>query len=224
MNYDHEKQRQYFQKAYQTSSDIWSHLRYKDHARAVTPPAQKDSLALDIGIGRGSWMMSLIEMGYRTIGIDYVDLVVKNCNQHIQKRGLQSQGRCLQADALCLPFMNGKFSLITDIGTMQHIPKTDWNTYKNEVTRLCKKDGYYLNISMSRNTTNFLGISPQSANIGSFMKFDTLYNFTTLNEIEKIFSEDFEIAQSHEREYQSYSDPEDSVTLLFTLFKKRKTR
>lgn len=224
MNHEHspELQKQYFQFAYQTGSDIWSHIPYRFIAESMLPLFPKDSLVLDIGGGRGLWALRLLEAGYRVLGIDYVSSIVETVNYRISEEGYTGRGRFITADALDIPFANSSFKLATDIGTLQHIQMKDWEKYADEVKRILEPGAYYLNVSLSRNTHRFAGLEPRKSSTGEFKKFGMYYYFFTDREIQHLFDEDFDIIEQRHQSFESKSDPGDEIVLLFSLMKKKK--
>jgi len=221
MEHDPSVQKQYFQFAYQTGSDIWSHLPYRYKAQQMLPSMEKDSLVLDIGAGRGLWAMNLAKMGFRVLGIDYVDTIVQKVNKTIHEEGYGDRVRFVTADALDIPFVDKGFKMVTDVGTLQHITSDKWHGYAHEMKRVLSDDGYYLKISLSRRTNKFMGWSPRTSDTGDFTKFGVHYHFFTETEIEEIFQDDFTIIDQQFETYGSTSDPGDEVVLVFTLMKKK---
>lgn len=216
-----DKQHQYFSFAYQTGSDIWTHIPYRFEAEAILPKLEPDSLVLDIGAGRGLWTMNLLKHGYRVLGIDYVQSIVDAVNNRIDEEGFHDRARFMVGNALDIPFIEKSFQAVTDIGTFQHIKKQDWSTYVDEVNRVLKDGGYYLNISLSRRTQSFLGFKPSESHTGDFEKFGVHYYFFSESEIYEIFDEKFTIIDQHYKSYESKSDPMDDAVLVFTLMKKK---
>lgn len=221
MEHTPETQKQYFQFAYQTGSDIWSHIPYRYKAEQMLPQLKRDSLILDIGAGRGLWAMKLVDLGYRVLGIDYVENIVEKVNKRIKEDGYSDRARFIVGDALNIPFVDKGFDMITDIGTLQHIKNVDWPTYVDEIHRTLKDDGYYLKISLSRKTNQFLGWNPRSNDTGDFTKFGVHYHFFTENEIEETFATKFTILNQQFETYESKSDPSDDAVLVFTLMQKK---
>jgi len=214
-------QKQYFQFAYQTGSDIWSHIPYRFKADQIMPHMDRDALILDIGAGRGLWAAKLVGLGYRVLGIDYVESIVEKVNATIKDEGYSDRARFMVGSALDIPFVDNGFDMATDIGTLQHIQKHQWNDYAREIHRVVKTYGYYLKISLSRRTKNFMGWSPSSSSDGNFTKFGVHYHFFTEKEIEDLFSDHFDIIDQQHETYQSQSGPDDTVTLVFTLMQKK---
>lgn len=214
-------QKQYFQYAYQTGSDIWTHIPYRYKAEQMIPSLERDSLILDIGAGRGLWAAKLVGLGYRILGIDYIESIVEKVNKRIEQEGYTDRARFMVGDVLDIPFVDAGFDMATDIGTLQHIKHHEWAKYADEVSRVLKDNGYYLNISLSKKTSQFLGWSPRSSVDGDFSKFGVHYHFFTEDEINDIFSEKFVIINQEFETYDSQSDPGDAVTLVFTLMQKK---
>jgi cyclopropane fatty-acyl-phospholipid synthase-like methyltransferase len=187
----------------------------------MLPPLGKDSLVLDIGAGRGLWAMKLAEMGYRVLGIDYVESIVQKVNKNIADEGYSDRARFVTADALDIPFVDKGFKLVTDVGTLQHITADKWQNYTDEVHRVLADDGYYLKISLSKRTHQFMGWNPKNSETGDFTKFGVHYHFFTEQEIDDIFSGDFVVVDQQFQTYGSTSDPGDQVVLVFTLMQKK---
>lgn len=215
------KQHGYFKFAYQTGSDIWTHLPYHNQAESMLPNLEPDAIVLDIGAGRGLWMMKLIEDGYRVLGIDYVDSIVDIVNQKIKDAGYQNRARVVVGNAIDIPFADTSFDLVTDVGTFQHLRSEQWDDYRYELFRVLKDHGYYLNISLSRKTQQFLGFHPKTSSSGNFKKFDVDYYFFTDDEIKKIFENYFTILEQQHVSYPSPTEPNDDIVLVFTLMQKK---
>ena len=215
------QQKQYFEYAYRTGSDIWTHTPYWDTAEKMLPPMEKDSLVLDIGVGRGIWAMKMIERGFKVLGIDYIESIVHKVNETITKKGYADRARCITASALNIPFHKQTFNMATDIGILQHLQSRDWKKYTDELVRVLKPAAYYLNISVSRKTRSFLGWHPSTSDTGNFSKFGVNYHFFTSNEIHHIFEDHFVIVDQQFESYDAHSDPQDDIVLVFTLMQKK---
>lgn len=216
-----DKQHQYFSFAYQTGSDIWSHIPYRFKAEEMFPKLASDSLILDIGAGRGLWAMNLLHQNYRILGIDYVESIVNIVNNKIEDEGYKGRARFIVGNALSIPFTDNGFDAVTDIGTFQHIKKEDWKTYVKEIYRVLKENAYYLNVSLSRRTHSFLGFKPSQSDTGNFEKFGVHYYFYTEKEIDEIFNTHFNIIEQQYELFNSSSDPMDDLVLIFTLMQKK---
>ena len=221
MEHDPIAQKQYFEFAYQTGGDIWTHIPYWELAAQMLPPHEKNALVLDIGTGRGLLVTKLIEHGLKVIGIDYVEAIVNKANKDLVQEGYSDRARIMQADVLDMPFAPLGFDMATDVGTLQHLPAHKWRNYVDELVRVLKPHAYYLNISLSRKTKSFLGWSPHTHETGDFSKFGVHYHFFSGREINHIFEDNFIIIDQQFKSYNSHSDPRDDIALVFTLMQKK---
>lgn len=211
----------YFDQAYRTGSDIWTHLPYHKTALSMLPDLPDDSLVLDVGSGRGLWVFKLVQLGYRVLGIDIVDSIVTKANQDIKLEGIEGKARFMKGDVLDIPFTDESFSLTTDVGLLQHLEQSDWQKYVAEIARVTKSKGYYLNISLSKETTSFMGWDPKHTDTNTFEKFGVSYYFFEQEEIKRLFKNEFTTLEQHVRMFDAKSDPGDSVALVFSLMQKK---
>ena len=217
MNQD--AQKNYFEIAYRTGSDVWTHIPYHQIALHMMPPLPKDSFVLDVGAGRGLWLMKLIHEGYRVIGIDYVNDAVRLGNRDIKLHNFADKARFILGDVRDIPLADQTFDAVTDIGVLQHLDTNDWNQYVTEIKRVIKPGGYILNVSLSKETERFLGFSPR--NKGSvFEKFGVSYYFFTNQEVQNLFEQHgFMLFEQRVEKFDTKTDPGDSLALVFSLFK-----
>lgn len=216
-----ESNKNYFETAYRTGSDIWTHVPYQKTALQMLPELPDNGLVLDVGAGRGLWVFKLVKMGLRVIGIDYVQGIVDRANKNIKAHNIAKQARFMLGDVLDIPFSEKSFDMATDIGLLQHLRKEDWQQYVSEIHRVLKHDGYFLNISLSRRTTRFMDWNPSQSGDGFFEKFGLSYYFFRDEELENLFQDKFVIVEKQVRYFDTRSDPEDGVALIFTLMKKK---
>jgi ubiquinone/menaquinone biosynthesis C-methylase UbiE len=213
----------YFATAYRTGSDVWTHLPYHNDALEIVANAglPKGALALDVGTGRGLWALHLAESGVRVIGIDYVPEIVQRNNEEVKARNIGKQLRFMEGDALDIPFTDQGFDLVTGIGVLQHLSEDEWSTYVNEVARVLKKGGVYLNVSLSRKTTEFYGSIPSDIPDGNLEKFGMQYHFFEEKEIDELFKKPFSLKEQKIEIYSGKGMTEHSLALVFSLFKKK---
>jgi cyclopropane fatty-acyl-phospholipid synthase-like methyltransferase len=217
---DANAQKQYFEIAYRTGSDVWTHIPYHMLALKVLPALPPDAMVLDIGAGRGIWLSKLVADGNRVIGLEYLPDVVRKGNQDIKLNGFADRARFILGDARDIPLTDQSFDAVTDIGVLQHLDQSEWDTYVSEVKRVLKPGGYVLNVSLSKNTDRFLGFRPRKSTESRFEKFGVSYYFFTEAEMTELFARHgFTLVEQRTDEYDARTDPGDSVTLLFSLFK-----
>ncbi len=217
---NHDAQKNYFEIAYRTGSDVWTHIPYHQIALHMMPPLPKDSFVLDVGAGRGVWLMKLVNEGYRVIGIDYVNDAIRLGNRDIKLHNVADKARFVHGDVRDIPLADQTFDAVTDIGVLQHLDRNDWFQYINEVKRVLKSGGYLLNVSLSKETPRFLGFKPKNAADSSFEKFGVSYYFFGNQEIEGLFAQNgFVLLEQRIENFDAKTDPGDSLALVFSLFK-----
>lgn len=218
---NHEAQKNYFEIAYRTGSDVWTHIPYHKIAMRMLPELPKDSFVLDVGAGRGLWLQKLVEEGFRVIGLDYVSEIVNIGNRDIKLYGIGEKARFIHGDVRDIPLADESFDLVTDIGVLQHLDTADWNQYVAELRRVVKPGGYILNVSLSKETPRFLGLRPKTSNESQFEKFGVSYYFFTNAEMNNLFgSHGFMIMNQKIESFDAKTDPGDSLTLVFSVYKK----
>lgn len=213
--------KQYFETAYRTGSDIWTHIPYHKVALQMLPHLPENGLVLDVGSGRGIWLRKMVRLGLRVIGIDIVQDIVNTANEDIKSEGITDKARFMLGDVLDIPFTPASFDAVTDIGLLQHLDKVDWGAYVEEIYRVLKPGGYFLNVSLSRETTRFLDHQPKMAPTGDFEKFGLQYYFFKRSEIKELFQGRFVIAKQMVRHFDARTDPGDDIALVFTLMQKK---
>ena len=218
MNY--EAQKNYFEIAYRTGSDVWTHIPYHHIAMQVFPPLPADSLVLDLGSGRGLWISKLIAAGNRAIGVEYIGDIVRRANQDIKLHGFADRARFIQGDVRDIPLADQSFDAVTDIGVLQHLDPSDWNQYVSEIRRVIKPGGYVLNVSLSKETQRFLGFRPKTSAESRFEKFNVSYYFFTKDELNALFgSVGMSVIDQRIEFFDARTDPGDSLALVFSLYK-----
>ena len=215
---NYNKHKEYFETAYRTGSDLWTHLPMKDRGNMLMEQLSPDSLILDVGSGRGLFAKQLVDAGYRVIGLDFEGNIVKKTNEDVKYWGLDGKLKFVEGDALDIPFTDDSFDGVCDFGLMENLYKEDWEQYASEVARVLKPGGFYLNTSLSRETQNFFEFYPKSSGAGEFQKYGVHYHFFNKDEMKKIFNHELNTV---EQNIEFVGEP-DQVALLETLFQKKK--
>jgi len=216
MNYEEHKK--FFETAYKTGSDIWTQLPLKGRGKMLLEQLPLNSLILDVGSGRGFFAKQLAEIGYRVIGIDFEKNIVDKMNKEIKNWGLEGKLKFMEGDALDIPFEDNSFDAICDLGLLEHLYKKDWGQYVGEVNRVLKPGGFYLNVSLSRETQQFLEFIPKGSEHGDFEKYGVYYHFFSKEEIKDIFSDKL---VSVKQDIEFIEKPNE-IALVETLFQKKK--
>ncbi len=183
--------KQFFETAYRTGTDVWTHTPIPDKAHTLTSKLKKHSLVLDLGSGRGRIPFEFTTLGLRVIGVDYVSEIVTKNNQEVVEKKIGERLRFVEADVLDLPFTDAGFDAVMDVGLLEHLPEESFSKYASEVSRMIKPSGYFYLLTLSRETTHFFTWRPKESDNGSFEQYGLSYHFFTKEELEKIFASDF---------------------------------
>lgn len=214
---DYKDHKEYFETAYRTGSDIWTHIPAKERGEMLTNELSRGALILDVGSGRGLFAKQLAENGYSVIGIDFEPNIVKRANEEIKNWNLQGKLRFVEGDALDIPFTDESFDGVYSFGLMENLYKDDWTKYASEIIRVLRPGGFYLNVSMSRETQQFLGFNPKGSDSGDFERYGIHYHFFNKEEVEGIFASQLQLI---EQKIESVDTP-DQISLLASLFRKK---
>jgi ubiquinone/menaquinone biosynthesis C-methylase UbiE len=216
MNY--KDQKKYFEIAYRTGSDKWTHLPFKERGKILMEQLPKGALILDVGCGRGLFDKQLAEAGYSVIGMDFEGDIIKKINEEVKNWGLSGKLKFVEGDVLDIPFTDSSFDAVCDFGLMENLYKEDWEEYVSEINRVLKPGGFYLNISLSRETHQFFEFYPKGSENGEFEKYGVHYHFFKKEEMKEIFNHDLNTIN---QDIELTGKPNE-VALLETLFQKRK--
>ncbi|MDQ1281549.1 MAG: hypothetical protein QG670_2814 [Thermoproteota archaeon] len=102
--------------------------------RLNVPPGLK---VLDGGCGNGKNSDYLFKKGFEIHGFDISAKAVATAKKKIPS------GHFLVADAKNLPYIDGYFDIVVDVGLLHCLPPEEWEPFKREVFRILKTKGYY---------------------------------------------------------------------------------
>ena len=216
MNYTEHKK--HFGNAYRTGTDAWTHQPTIKEGSKLIEKLSPGMFILDIGSGRGFFAKYLAEIGFQVIGIDFEGDIVKKTNGNIADWNLKGKLKFIEADALKMPLPDSGFDAVYDSGLFETLHKEDWETYATEVSRVLKPGGFYLNVSLSRETQQFFEFIPKKDATGELEKYGIHYHFFEKSEIANIFKGKFGVV-SQEKEI---AKTDEKIVLLETLFQKPK--
>lgn len=185
---DYHEHKNYFETAYKNGADTWTHLPIEDRGLKLKERLPVDALILDIGSGRGLFAKNLAEAGFKVIGIDFEKNIVDSANAEIKNWGLDGRIKFMEANALDIPLTDASFDGACDFGLFENLYKEDWPKYVEEVSRILKPGGFYLNVASSRKTPNFFGFSPLSSKDGEVEKYGIHFHFFEQEEMAQIFA------------------------------------
>src|SRR3989338_2274065 len=211
----YESQKEYFQIAYNTGTDNWTHKKYRDKIREYALHFPANAMVLDVGCGRGLFSFFLAELGYRVIGLDYIPRVIEINNKEVKAKHLAGRVAFMAGDVFSIPLADNSIDAITDIGLLHHIDPGDWNKYIQEIGRVLKSGGMYFNISLCKDTARFFEWLPKQDMNADYEKYCAHYHFFKKDEIPQLFGTKYELI------HQSTQQEDDGVIVLFTLLKKK---
>jgi len=208
--------KKYFEQAYKTGSDIWTHIPYKLRGSSLLKKLEPGNLVLDVGCGRGLWAFRMAELGLRVIGMDYIQEVVDKDNYEVKNRKLEGKVKFMKGDVLDIPFSDLGFDAVTDFGLLQHLPPSYFDAYIKEISRVIKPKGHYLNVSFSRETRSYLTWHPKASKQSSFEYDGIHHHFFTNAEMTDMFSRSFRVVDQK----IEYITDHIEMAIVVTLFEK----
>jgi len=215
---DYKTHKEYYKTAYKNGSDIWTHLPIKIRgAKKLVEKLPIGGAVLDLGSGRGLIAKNLAEMGFKVIGIDFEEDIVDKANMEIKDWKLEGKLKFIKTDVFHMPFTDGSFDGVCDFGLLENLYQEDWGAYANEINRILKPDGFYLNVSLSRKTINFLDFSPINSKDGEFKDEDVHYHFFVKEEMVNIFNNKMTLISDN---VEFVEEPRE-IAVLQTLFQKK---
>lgn len=210
--------KKHFNISYKTGTDVWSHQPAVLEVAKLTEKLSPGAYILDVGSGRGFFAKHLAELGFKVIGIDFDDEVVNKANENVKDWKLEGNLSFKEADVLNIPFQDASFDAICDFGLFETLYKEDWQTYANEISRVLKPGGFYLNVSLSRETQHFFEFSPKKGTDVDFEKYGIHYHFFEKDEVTNIFGG--KLATISQETISAKKD--EGIILLETLLQKAK--
>ncbi len=214
---DYHEHKKYFEIAYKNGADIWTHLPLEFRGQKLIEKLSQNSLILDVGSGRGIFAKKLAQLGYRVIGIDFEKNIVQKANSEIKNWKLEGKLKFVEANVLDIPFTDSSFDGICDFNLLENLYAQDWHKYAQEIHRVLKKGGFYLNVSLSKEMQNFFEFNPKNSESGDFQKYGVHYHFFKKEEIQEIFKNKLTIVSQEIIHLKN--KPVDTI-LIETLFEK----
>jgi len=109
--------------------------------------------ALDIGCGRGIYVIPLAEQGFNVHGVDISENMLKRTEAEAEKLGLQDNVHLANANTRQLPFGNESMDFAISFGVLHF---NDWkgiNESLNEINRVLRPGQYFMLQVRSANDT-----------------------------------------------------------------------
>ena len=103
--------------------------------------AKPSTSFLESGVGTGLNVIPLVKRGYSVTGIDVSRNMLNQFRQKINS--FPKNLTLLRMDATTLTFSNRSFDVVLTVHMIHTVP--DWKSFLNEIERVLKPKGYYLN-------------------------------------------------------------------------------
>ena len=122
--------------------ELWDQLysnqprSWRGNARIPDPLGGRGE-ALDVGCGNGKTSSKLIDLGYRTTGVDFSGKAVESCTELLGDRA-----SFRVASATELPFPDGSFDYITAVHILEHLTDDELSVAVSEFTRILRNGGF----------------------------------------------------------------------------------
>ncbi len=196
------EQDEFFALAYRTGTDHWTKIPFRYGAQEIASHLHKGSMVLDIGAGRGAFLLELSKLGFRAIGVENNPELIKSGNEEIGNKGLQKDLRFVEGSCLDIPLADHSFDAVVDFCVMQHMRPEDYSKYISEVLRVLKQGGYFFLTTLSKDTKKYFTWIPDSATIADYELEGIHYHFASDQELQNMFGRDFEIKKlAHDKPY-----------------------
>lgn len=109
-----------------------------DRIMEILDPAP-DALFLDAGCGSANHTSRIARRGFRCVGADISDYVLKKAEEKIAAEGLQGKASFSLQNLEAMSFEDGTFDFVHCRGVLMHIP--DWERALGELCRVLKPGG-----------------------------------------------------------------------------------
>lgn len=172
----------------------------KDVAEAIDSLDIGLGTALDLGTGPGTQAIELARLGFAATGTDISSSAVRKAQQRAEKEDLSVSFIC---DDILDSRLEGSFGLIMDRGCFHVIEPEQQQDYLRSVANLLRQNGHLLLKTFHKQETSEEG--PPN-------RFEA-------TDIAKIFSDTFELVESHDSVFESTMDWNPKA--LFCILKKK---
>jgi SAM-dependent methyltransferase len=125
----------------------------------VSPPEllefiqeHKPGLAIDIGCGTGTNVITLARAGWQVMGVDFAPRAIKLARRKVSQAGVRAE--VAVRDATKLQGIEGPFDFAFDLGCFHTIPRNEQAKYLEQLERILAPNGYWLMYGFFREATN----------------------------------------------------------------------
>lgn len=207
----------FFETAYKTGADSWTNLPYSAQGQELLKHLGAESFILDVGCGRGRWVLKLGELGFKAIGLDYAKNIIEKNNEEVKNKALAGRVAFMEGDVFNIPLADSSLDAVTDFALFQHIEPDEWQKYKMEILRVLKPGGYFFAVALSKDTVKYLNWNPKTSGENLFRHEGVPFYFFTKDKFEEVFSPEFEPIEAH----IDLVPPKKETAIISVLFRKK---
>jgi SAM-dependent methyltransferase len=131
-----EKIQVFYESVYYKNANPNQRILRHNHNLAIKIDLHKNQCILDVGCGKGDWLLAASQKGAKPFGIDLSTKAIQAC------KTIMPQGEFHVSPAETLPFENDKFAFVSCLGSLEHFinPKQAIQ----EMIRVANNDARYL--------------------------------------------------------------------------------
>ncbi len=139
----------------------------------ITPPEvyqfleeNSPGIALDLGCGTGTNVLTIADYGWKVTGIDYVPKAIRIARRKARQADLGDRAKFQIGDVLDLNSLEGKYDLVLDIGCFHSFSGTDIDRYaRNVLNNLSPGGSLLLYAHLKKNPESSHGASEEDINV-----------------------------------------------------------
>jgi len=156
----------------------------------------KEGRILDLGCGRGKHSLFLKQRGYTPVGIDISRVAIAEAKRRVESVEFQV------CDALSLPFQDGYFDGVIDIGVFHYIKKSCHDQYVGEIRRVLPKGGVYGFFTFSEEDSNC-----ESPDCSNMSRLGVPVHFSSDGYLYELFKSCFSVKELRKLSWESKTSP-----------------
>ena len=145
----YQKQKEYFEKAYETGEHGWPTTEPTPFVLAALRLIRRGAAPgrgriLDLGCGEGRHALACAREGFDAVGLDYQPLAIRKARAFARRQKIRKGVRFRVGDVFRLPFSPNRFDGLIDYGCLHHVKIGDTRRYLKSVLPCLKPGGYFI--------------------------------------------------------------------------------
>lgn len=187
-----------FEKAYEKPGiAVWTEINPpKELVELIESKKIQPCKAIDVGCGEGFYSIYLAKKGFDVLGIDISENAIKYAKENAKKAGVNIRFTAMEIGNLHK--LNEKFDFIFEWTLLHQIIPSEREKYVRDINNILNKKGKYISVCFNVQDPKITGpgkkvrvISEESRGLNGCKLY-----FSSLDELEKLFSRYFKIIES----------------------------